>query len=116
MNDVTSMTQSRVEQTVLKSSIFPILYPPIEKIKSLILDNFPALGKITALRFLEWVQQNPGGVISLPTGKTPEHFILWVKTDSRYLGNSLYAGFAQSIWAESSNQTGYEKFVLCANR
>lgn len=42
-------------------------------------DNFPALGKITALRFLEWVQNNPEGVISLPTGKTPEHFIKWTQ-------------------------------------
>ena len=30
------------------------------------------------MRFLEWVQDHPGGVISLPTGKTPEHFINWV--------------------------------------
>ena len=41
------------------------------------LDNFPQLGKITALRFLEWVSENPNGVISLPTGKTPEFFIKW---------------------------------------
>jgi glucosamine-6-phosphate deaminase len=41
-------------------------------------DNFPALGRLAALRFLEWVQANSGGVISLPTGKTPEHFIKWV--------------------------------------
>ena len=32
-----------------------------------------------AARFIEWVQANPGGVISLPTGRTPEHFIRWVK-------------------------------------
>jgi len=31
------------------------------------------------LRFIEWVQQNPQGVISLPTGKTPEYFIKWVQ-------------------------------------
>ena len=37
--------------------------------------NFPKLGMLTALRFLEWVSQNPNGVISLPTGKTPEYFI-----------------------------------------
>jgi hypothetical protein len=37
--------------------------------------DFPALGYAVALRFLEWCQSNPGGVISLPTGKTPEHFI-----------------------------------------
>lgn len=42
-------------------------------------ENFPLLGKLTALRFIEWVQKNRGGVISLPTGKTPEHFIKWVQ-------------------------------------
>ncbi|RLD84034.1 MAG: glucosamine-6-phosphate isomerase [Bacteroidetes bacterium] len=40
-------------------------------------DNFPQLGLFTALRFIEWVAENPNGVISLPTGKTPEHFIKW---------------------------------------
>jgi glucosamine-6-phosphate deaminase len=43
-----------------------------------VVENFPSLGRLAALRFLEWVQDNPGGVISLPTGKTPEHFIRWV--------------------------------------
>jgi len=42
-------------------------------------DNFPKLGLFTALRFIEWVLQNPDGVISLPTGKTPEHFIKWTQ-------------------------------------
>ena len=37
-------------------------------------DNFPLLGKLAALRFIEWVADNPEGVISLPTGKTPEYF------------------------------------------
>jgi glucosamine-6-phosphate deaminase len=40
-------------------------------------DNFPLLGLLTALRFLEWISENPAGVISLPTGKTPEYFIEW---------------------------------------
>lgn len=40
-------------------------------------DNFPQLGLLASLRFLEWVHQNPEGVISLPTGKTPEYFIKW---------------------------------------
>lgn len=40
-------------------------------------DSFPKLGLLTALRFIEWVSQNPKGVISLPTGKTPEFFIMW---------------------------------------
>jgi len=42
-------------------------------------DNFPKLGLFTALRFIEWAAENPNGVISLPTGKTPEHFIKWTK-------------------------------------
>lgn len=42
-------------------------------------DNFPKLGKLAAMRFLEWVNDNPEGVISLPTGKTPEYFIEWVR-------------------------------------
>jgi len=42
-------------------------------------DNYVELGKLTALRFIEWVCLNPGGVIALPTGKTPEFFIKWVQ-------------------------------------
>jgi len=66
---------SNVEEIVLQTSPFRALYPPTEKIKTIVVDNFPALGKLTAMRFLEWAQNNPGGVISLPTGKTPEHFV-----------------------------------------
>ncbi|MGY6544763.1 MAG: glucosamine-6-phosphate isomerase, partial [Cyclobacteriaceae bacterium] len=51
------------------------------KIPYLLVDNFPKLGLITACRFLEWAANNPNGVISLPTGKTPEYFIKW----SQYL-------------------------------
>ncbi len=47
------------------------------KLPYITVDNFPKLGLLTALRFLEWSAENPGGVISLPTGKTPEHFIKW---------------------------------------
>jgi glucosamine-6-phosphate deaminase len=67
-----------VEQHGLATSPFDSLYPPAEKIATLVVENFPTLGRLTALRFIEWVQHNPGGVISLPTGKTPEHFIRWV--------------------------------------
>ena len=70
---------SRVEQLALTASGFDLRYGPMEKIGLVIVNNFPLLGKLTALRFLEWVQANPGGVVSLPTGKTPEHFIHWVR-------------------------------------
>ncbi|MCD6175341.1 MAG: glucosamine-6-phosphate deaminase [Planctomycetes bacterium] len=69
---------SPVEQVALKASDFKAIYRPTEKIPTIVVENFPALGKLTAMRFIEWVQNNPGGVISLPTGKTPEHFIKWV--------------------------------------
>ncbi len=49
------------------------------RIPYVIVPNFPNLGLLTALRFLEWVEKNPNGVISLPTGKTPEHFIKWTQ-------------------------------------
>jgi glucosamine-6-phosphate deaminase len=69
---------STVEEVALKASGRQFSYPPVEKIKVIEVPNFPALGRLTALRFIEWVLKNPGGVISLPTGKTPEHFIKWV--------------------------------------
>jgi glucosamine-6-phosphate deaminase len=67
---------SAVESTFLKRRITPT---PTTKVPYIIVDNFPQLGLLTSLRFLEWVNENPEGVISLPTGKTPEHFIKWTK-------------------------------------
>lgn len=49
------------------------------KVPYIVAPNFPKLGLLTALRFLEWAAENPNGVISLPTGKTPEHFIKWTQ-------------------------------------
>ena len=69
---------SRVEEIDLERSGRKAMYSPTEKIRIVEVPNFPMLGKLTALRFVEWVLKNPGGVISLPTGKTPEHFIKWV--------------------------------------
>ncbi len=66
---------SRVEQRVLERTEQQIVYPPTEKIGVIVVDSFPALGTLAALRFIEWTQENPEGVIALPTGKTPEHFI-----------------------------------------
>ena len=68
-----------VEQRAVQASAFAEIYPPTEKIKTIVVENFPALGKLAAMRFIEWVQDHPGGVVSLPTGKTPEHFIRWVE-------------------------------------
>lgn len=75
MHEQSKIRLSRVERIALKSSLFKAIYPPTEKIKTIIVNNFPALGRLTAMRFIEWVQANPCGVIALPTGKTPEYFI-----------------------------------------
>jgi len=72
-------TLTPVEMAALEGSSFRAVYPPTERISTIVVDNFPALGKLAAMRFLEWVQGHPGGVVSLPTGKTPEHFITWVR-------------------------------------
>ena len=68
---------SKVEKQILKETGRKAIYPPREKITCIVVDNFPTLGRITALRFIEWIKDNPGGIISLPTGKTPEFFIKW---------------------------------------
>ena len=70
---------SRVEQLALARSDYEFQYPPTERIPSIVVENFPALGRLTAARFLEWVLENPEGVISLPTGNTPEHFIRYTQ-------------------------------------
>ncbi len=70
---------SPVERAALASSGYEAIYSPEERIRSIIVPNFPALGRLTAARFLEWVRENPEGVVSLPTGKTPEYFIKYVQ-------------------------------------
>ncbi|MBC8346591.1 MAG: PIG-L family deacetylase [Candidatus Marinimicrobia bacterium] len=70
------MINSNVEKGFLEQSDFT---EHSSKIPYIIVDNFPRLGFLTALRFLEWVSENPEGVISLPTGKTPEYFIKWTR-------------------------------------
>jgi glucosamine-6-phosphate deaminase len=72
------LTKSKVEQYYLNLSQKKLIYEPTEKMPIIQVDSFPELGKLTALRFIEWILENPNGVISLPTGKTPEHFIKWV--------------------------------------
>ncbi len=68
-----------VESCFVSRSGLAFRYAPDEKIPVVEVSNFPALGQLTALRFIEWVQQNPEGVVSLPTGKTPEYFIRFVE-------------------------------------
>ncbi|MCD4710022.1 MAG: hypothetical protein K8R52_04190, partial [Bacteroidales bacterium] len=66
--------KSQVESAFYKLSGSPDINTNIPYI---VVDNFPLMGLLTSLRFLEWAGENPNGVISLPTGKTPEYFIKW---------------------------------------
>jgi|TARA_B100000315_G_scaffold240657_1_gene260698 glucosamine-6-phosphate deaminase len=52
---------------------------PSTSIPYIIVDSCSNLGLFVSLRFLEWAAENPQGVISLPTGKTPEYFIKWTQ-------------------------------------
>ncbi len=79
MTENSQIALTPVEEVAVRGSSFDALYAPTEKIPTIVVENFPSLGKLAAMRFVEWVQQHPNGVISMPTGKTPEHFIGWVR-------------------------------------
>ncbi|OGH99061.1 MAG: hypothetical protein A2X43_03115 [Candidatus Margulisbacteria bacterium GWD2_39_127] len=68
---------SAVEKVYLRQSTRELIYPQ-EKIPVIEVQNVVELGKLTVLRFLEWVIAHPEGVIALPTGKSPEYFIKYL--------------------------------------
>jgi glucosamine-6-phosphate deaminase len=53
-----------------RQSTYPKEYLPLIEVR-----NQHELGKLTALRFIEWVQHNPKGVVAFTSGKTPEFFV-----------------------------------------
>lgn len=89
--DANAESWSAVEAACLKRSNSEYAVPASEHTPTIVVENFFELGKLVALRFLEWVIENPEGVVSLPTGKTPEYFIQWVT-------------FLLSNWKEKSAQ------------
>ncbi len=90
---------SAVEKHFIQCSGKPLRYDPAERTSIIEVADFPSLGRLTALRFLEWVLENPEGVVSLPTGKTPEYFIKWAH---HYLDH----------WDEASVQKSLESVGL----
>lgn len=79
-----------------------------------IVDDYVVLGQLTALRFLEWVCDHPGGVVALPTGKTPEFFIKWtnfyLENWTRELQHGMLArtGFAQNARPDFKSLTFFQ--------
>ena len=65
---------SNVEKCFINKSNRQDIYNN-EKIACIEVQNIYELGRLVALRFLEWVRDNPNGIIALPTGRTPEYFI-----------------------------------------
>lgn len=65
---------TKVEQKFLAVAVrqpsYPHEYLPVIDVR-----NSYDLGKLTALRFIEWVQHNPRGVVGFTSGHTPEFFI-----------------------------------------
>jgi glucosamine-6-phosphate deaminase len=72
-------TNSNVEKHFREADVYFEQNTALRKIQTITVDNYVVLGQLTALRFLEWVCHNPGGVVALPTGKTPEFFIKWMQ-------------------------------------
>ncbi len=72
-------SESKLESWLTHGSEQHSLDTSTEHIKVITYDNYILLGQATALRFIEWCCLNPGGMIALPTGKTPEFFMKWVQ-------------------------------------
>jgi len=72
-------TESKVEEYFRQKNLLSAQNEKHWKIPPIIVDNYVELGQLTALRFLEWAGHNQGGVVALPTGKTPEFFIKWAE-------------------------------------
>jgi len=69
---MTMKNLSKVEQAFYEESGSPRGTTPVSYI---LVDNFPKLGLLSALSFLEWAGDQPDGVVSLPASKTASHFI-----------------------------------------
>ncbi len=66
LND-SKVEQAFFEETGVEKTTARIPYITVE--------SFPKLGLLSALSFIEWVNKNPNGVVSLPTGKTAQYFL-----------------------------------------
>lgn len=70
-----------------------------ENFPVIVTENSSELGQLAALHFINWIKNNPTGVIALATGKTSEFFI-------RHLN------FYKEHWNEESVQTQLKDFGI----
>jgi len=59
MNEAPEFVLSPVKRRVVDQSPLEPIYARDEKIPVVTISNFPALGRLVAMRFIEWVQENP---------------------------------------------------------
>jgi glucosamine-6-phosphate deaminase len=95
-------TESKVEKYFLEKNTDLVDSYGLYKMPVVVVDNYVELGQLTALRFLEWVALNPGGVIALPTGKTPEFFIKWTQFYLQNWDRELKNGILAKIGLEKN--------------
>jgi glucosamine-6-phosphate deaminase len=69
------------------------------QIPFLTVESFPKLGLLSALSFIEWVSENPNGVVSLPVSKTAQYFI-------------NYTHFILDNWDNKQGKELLEKYQL----
>jgi len=89
---------SKVEKRFLSESGRQPTYPH-EYIPVLEARNPYQLGQLAALRFIEWVIDNPKGVVSLSSGNTPEFFI-------------KYLAYYKKNWHQAEVQTELHKYGI----
>lgn len=99
---------TNVEHEFLRRSHRNDSYPN-EKIAVIETSNVVELGQLTALSFIEWVQKNPEGVIALPTGKTPELFIKWLRYYKTNWGKIKVLNEINSLGLKTQTNTSFPK-------
>lgn len=116
-------------QSVLADPAFPPNWTPVEKkflLHSGRQSTYPnehlavietrnqyELGKLAALRFIEWVKNNPHGVVALTSGSTPEFFIKYLAYYKKHWHNPKIQAELKSfgIHLEKFPDTTNLKFV-----
>jgi len=109
---ITYHPESKVEPYFSKQYHNPEISKSIEKVKVIAVDNYIHLGQFIALRFLEWVALNPGGVVALPTGKTPEFFIKWTKYYLENWDTEIKSGLLHDIGLDSSLKPDFKSLYF----
>ena len=104
--------KSKVEAYFEKQYHNPDISKTQEKVKVITVDNYIHLGQFTALRFLEWVALNPGGVVALPTGKTPEFFIKWMQYYLENWDEEIKSGLLHKIGLDKTLKPDFKSLYF----